>query len=954
MNDTGVADVPSGLLEACVEATSHDARAAILDEAGLLTRTGLLSFLDATEASIHISPADGSVLAESCSGFARRMGEPLVAARASYLAARAHAMTGRLDTALELIEAARDGYEAIDEDVEAARTNLGMMHILNELGRHHDALAAGDELEAAAARAEKTGTCSADEATTLRARLEQNRGACWEHMGRYADALDSYTAAEDGYRSVAYAEGIGDVANNRGIVLLAVGRAREALDAFRTAAAIRGEADAGTRLGGTLANIGTAHMALGEYAESLEVLEKARRVFERAGEFGREPLLHLDMADTYLALNLFPEAVAAYREAERILDEAGMNHHRAAALLGLGSAFIAQGRLAEADAALATAADMYHAAGNAPLSSQVKLEQSALEEAWGHPDAAKASAREAFEMASENVGPVQRLFALMRLADLSMTDPAAAAAYLDTAEEAAQVTPLPPLRHRIRQRRGRLALVRGDLTDARDLLEEAVADVERQRGKLRSDLTRSSFVTDKIAPYEDLVRLHLDTDTKGGALRAFEVAERARARSLLDRVAGTPSRTMAVNPGASDVAVLEADLHALYDRILALGTADQAEARTLIGRTGDLESQIGRLRLRADGNDNGTSVSSPLRGEEILATVPEDTSLLVYFTAGDEILAFHAGDGHFEVHRNVSSVRYVTQLVRELSIQWERIRAGSTFASRHGDMLRQSADRVLRRMYDALVGSVGLPPSSAGARKLAVVPHGVLHRVPFHALFDGERYVIDDYEVGYAPSATLFTAGNRTRTDGHNLVVGVPDPLIPAVSAEVRAVAARLTTPTIKVGTEATIATVVDAASHAGIVHLACHGIFRSDNPLFSALKLRDGWLKAADIAELDLPGTLVTLSACESGKSSIAGGDEVLGLARAFLSAGAGTVVVSSWLLQDDTMPEFMGDLYDAIRLGVSPSSALRTAQIKLRKHHPHPFRWAPLMAIGDCFKTI
>ena len=182
---------------------------------------------------------------------------------------------------------------------------------------------------------------------------------------------------------------------------------------------------------------------------------------------------------------------------------------------------------------------------------------------------------------------------------------------------------------------------------------------------------------------------------------------------------------------------------------------------------------------------------------------------------------------------------------------------------------------------------------------------------------------------------------------GGATVLGVEDPLIPAAETEAREVAGRLPGARLRFGEDATVGALRGAAG-SGALHLACHGLFRSDNPMFSALKLHDGWMTAADVMGLDLPGALVTLSACESGRRGVTGGDEILGLTRAFLGTGAVTLVVSLWLVQDDTTAELMGDWYGRLGDGERPAAALRAAQLEVKGRHDHPYYWAPFVLVG------
>ena len=169
-----------------------------------------------------------------------------------------------------------------------------------------------------------------------------------------------------------------------------------------------------------------------------------------------------------------------------------------------------------------------------------------------------------------------------------------------------------------------------------------------------------------------------------------------------------------------------------------------------------------------------------------------------------------------------------------------------------------------------------------------------------------------------------------------------------AAAAEARAVSERNIGGEARLGREATVATLQEEVPRCDVLHLACHGLFRADNPMFSSLKLGDGWLTAADALSLDLPGILVTLSACESGRSEVIGGDEVIGLTRAFLGAGAATLVVSLWLVQDETTAALMEDWYGRMGDGIGRAAALRAAQLAVKEQHPHPYYWAPFVLIG------
>ena len=123
---------------------------------------------------------------------------------------------------------------------------------------------------------------------------------------------------------------------------------------------------------------------------------------------------------------------------------------------------------------------------------------------------------------------------------------------------------------------------------------------------------------------------------------------------------------------------------------------------------------------------------------------------------------------------------------------------------------------------------------------------------------------------------------------------------------------------------------------------------FRAENPMFSSLHLADGWVTVRDICSQKLRARLVTLSACETGLNKIFAGEEILGLARGFLTAGADTIVVSLWAVNDAAAGHLMRDFYCNLQRGESISASLRKAQMAFVERGEHPFFWSPFVLIG------
>ncbi|MBI3963033.1 MAG: CHAT domain-containing protein [Deinococcus sp.] len=290
----------------------------------------------------------------------------------------------------------------------------------------------------------------------------------------------------------------------------------------------------------------------------------------------------------------------------------------------------------------------------------------------------------------------------------------------------------------------------------------------------------------------------------------------------------------------------------------------------------------------------------------------------------------------------------VRDLSQQLRFQLSKFHYGSNYLRVHQGALRATVQDSLQALYRQLLAP--LAPALAD-RGLVIVPHGPLHYLPFHALYDGRQYLLERHQVSYAPSAAVWQMclGKQPRALGPALVLGVPDQGIPYVLDEVRGVGQTLGQARVLIGAEATTEALRRWGPEARLIHLASHGAFRADNPLFSALRLGDGWLTAREVYGLELRGTLVTLSACDTGLNQVAAGDELIGLARGFLYAGAPSLVVSLWTVHDQAAAALMQHFYTALSQGLGKAAALRLAQLETLADHPHPYYWAPFVLMGQ-----
>jgi CHAT domain-containing protein len=289
----------------------------------------------------------------------------------------------------------------------------------------------------------------------------------------------------------------------------------------------------------------------------------------------------------------------------------------------------------------------------------------------------------------------------------------------------------------------------------------------------------------------------------------------------------------------------------------------------------------------------------------------------------------------------------IREHLQTLRFQFDKFHYEPSYLTSHAERLQKGTEICLHELWQALIAPIA--PRIAGKR-LIFIPFGVLHNVPFQALFDGEHYLIEDHEITQAPSARLLQlcTGRAFQVGEQATIFGIADQNTPHITAEIEAIRALFPSAQCFVGAEATAAAFTTAASGSNILHLASHALFRQDNPLFSAFKLSDTWLNLYDIGALRLPASLVTLSGCNTGASRVYAGDELMGLARGFLAAGAAALVVSLWAVNDEATAQLMTAFYQNLRAGLPPRTALREATLAAKSRFSHPYFWSPFVLLS------
>lgn len=522
---------------------------------------------------------------------------------------------------------------------------------------------------------------------------------------------------------------------------------------------------------------------------------------------------------------------------------------------------------------------------------------------------------------------------------------------------------------------GRLAIIQGDQEEAFEHYGAAIAQIESMLDDLVYDLS-PSFLHTTWTIYEEMIVLCLQ---QARAEHAFSYLERARSMALRQYLNKKASQSeSALQAKSATVLRMQHELEEWKERYHKYSTqlVDSDISMPLIFDREAIQSELKRCETKINEMFERLHLqqldtrSVHLNGKRETRSVPyvdvaqlrqhlsPDQLLLAYFLYKGRLLVFALTTEHLIVHENPDGAAQLEQLLPFLHAHLD-IRGWPDTRRPPQTTIR----RLLNKLYDLLIAPVSaLLPAPSGY--LTIVPYGSLHKLPFHALYDGSQFLIERFQVNYLPASSILIHIHRSTQNGHTREKEIPikPPIVFGYSAngqlqralDEAKIVAKLLNGNCHLEEEATIAHLIEQAPGSPIIHLATHGKSRLDSPNFSFVRLADGQLNAIDAFSLNLEGCeLVTLSGCETGLALSSGGDEQLGLGRAFMAAGCSSLVMSLWSVEDNATNELMQLFYQYLLSGKSKVEALRAAQCSLLHQtspiYAHPYFWAAFRLVGD-----
>jgi CHAT domain-containing protein len=845
-------------------------------------------------------------------------------------------IAGQIRAAWDLLNEAGVLFRAVGNEVGWARTRIGRLPIAVELDYGEQAL---QEAERAADIFRAHGE------RDLLMRLEINRVVPYDLLGQHKAALDA------GLRAKNLAVQLGDSARrflgyiytNLGYSYTFLGNLGAAVE--QHAAALELYRQNGEKSGIALAEMNIAYIdqIQGRYQEALRRLYWVEEQFADIMpiEYARTRNV---IAQCFLSLNRWKEARTMAGETVTRCADLGILHDEARALCQLATAEARLGNPEAALKALERAHTIFHDLDATSWLGMVHLQQSQIALDMRRPELAAEEAQKAishFEQHNRHINAAEaRLAYGQALHDQRQYAQAAQMVDAVLHDDSAFVQTLHYQGHLLL---GRIFQGQGERDKARMHYQSAVDRLDQIQRTLMMTL-RHDYMQDKIEPTHELIRMALEDGQAAAALRTLE---RAKAQTLLGYLANRESLYWSVETPEDEALLktlqtLRHEHHMYYrmaheqqDKPLPHLTPEQL-ATEIATREGQIQRIIEQLYLHSPTMQH-TMLLPDL--EQIQAALPCGSAMIEYWNDGEALYAFVLTAQNVTVERLPMLLDDLNRLIDQHRFHIDAaLKLGAAGAGR----MTPIYEKMMRKFEKGLLAP--LRPLIAGCEHLIVVPYGALHYLPFNLLYDGEQYLIECCDVSILSMASLISRPPVRRQPGMLLLAHSFEGKLPGVLQEADALVGILPGQVYR-DDEVTVARLNGTPCQ--VLHLGAHGEYRMDQPALSYVRLADGQLYTDDLLQNDLSYELITLSACETGRAEIGPGDELIGLGRGFLIAGAGAVAASLWRVPDSATVELMTRFYQGLASGYSKVRALRCAQRALR--HLHPAFWGAFQLVGD-----
>lgn len=499
----------------------------------------------------------------------------------------------------------------------------------------------------------------------------------------------------------------------------------------------------------------------------------------------------------------------------------------------------------------------------------------------------------------------------------------------------------------------------GNISESIIYNKEAINIINNLRSTISSESGRIGFAAFKEDIYNKLID---DLIASNSPREAFSYSENARARALVDLLGSKKGIAFKNNEANNYVRnIRKSQIH--RDGMLEDICISDEQARHINTLQNPLSIGRGIVVKQLSHHENKFNIADQqellslitvanLKISQIQAFIPEDCTLVEYYVSDNNVYAWVLDKVMFRFHalditpeKLKEKLRYFNKLIQ------------SPENKSSLNQIKLAGQVLYNMLYSGLEQHIK-------TKQIFIVGHRFLHFLPFEAMYDGQRFLVERYPFSYLPSSSLlqFLKPANRALDSF-LALGNPEidyvqdiGSLEGAERETVSIAKMFPGGKVYLGRNATETVFRKEARNYQVLHIACHGLFDSTDPLNSRVLLsrdneHDGKLTAREIYGIQLNASLVTLSACESGVSGVENGDELVGFVRAFIFSGTSSLLASLWKVDDIATHDIMSRFYRHLVSGSKETArAIQLAKIDLIKstQYNHPFFWAPFRLYG------
>lgn len=797
--------------------------------------------------------------------------------------------------------------------------------------------------------------------------------------GQFDAAIKSWQQAREAYRTLQNLPGEANALEKLGAVMVQIERYQSAITTLEAFLPIARSLNNTTAEARALGNLGIAYQAVGNYAKAINLHKQAGRLMHQINDRSGLGKALVNLGNAFESVGDYSNATIAYQQGLKISQHTGNRQDESVAQGNLGAIHAHSGQYDAAIAAfnnsLAIARAIHYPVGQASAllnlgSAYHSLNQVNNAISYYQQSLKIAQAAGDRKQQSEVLGS-------LGLAFEDLKDYSKAIHYHQKSLEIARSRQDPEAEAMALNNLGHTLFKAGKLPQAEAALRSAIKVLDALRPGL-TDTYKVSIFDTQTHTY-NLLQQVLVADNKPEA--ALEASEQGRSRAFAELLAGKLAADV-TDKAAADSLSKSSPLSIGQIRQIA-----RQQNATLVEY-----SVIPADEFKFRGKQRG-------KASALLIWVVQPTGKVavrrVDLTAAEPLTAQTSPGKATPGDRGAQTGVAVADVVSQTRHSIRGRAAADVNNPARDNTLAFSfePDRVsnqLKQLYRWLIAPISdLLPTDPTAH-VVFIPHESLFLIPFPALRhpDG-KYLIEQHTVLTAPSIQVLglTGELRVRSEERGvrsqqnsphpaLIIGNPvmpslpappgqpsQPLSPLPGAEEEAIAiAQLLNTTAMTGAAATKATVLQKLPQAALVHLATHGLLeygdQSSGSLLQGLGVPgaialapsgsdNGFLTASEILNLRLRAQLVVLSACDTGQGRITG-DGVIGLSRAFISAGVPSIIVSLWAVPDAPTAQLMTHFYKALQQSPDKARALRQAMLATMQEYPKPLDWAAFTLIG------